>query len=220
MGKGPGDGPMFGRRGRGEPLRIVPITSDAGMESFTPFSPDASQVAYTTWDGGTDGNTSLYVKVIDGGASPRLTESSGIDSSSAWSTDGRHIAFLRYERGEPGGLYLLTISTGEPRRVPEDEARIVGIVWSSDDASIIFSSERNGQGGLWCVPARGRLVFSLPGAGEGARLPAISADGTKLTCTRAMRDLNIWRLGLETEAQPEPLIRSTRLACGSGLQVV
>ena len=66
------DGPLFGWRGRGEPPRIAPITSDAGIESFASFSPDASQIAYT-WDGGSGGNSNIYVKLIDGGASLRLT---------------------------------------------------------------------------------------------------------------------------------------------------
>ena len=311
MGKGAGS--PFGWRGRGEPPRIVPITSDAGMESFASFSPDASQIAYT-WDGGSGGNSSIYVKLIDGGASLRLTDGAALDSSPAWSPDGRHIAFLRYQRGpagvylvppiggperkiadvriprrshvlrnlawspdaqylalidggargEPGGIHLLTINSGErtailegrqrrgfrhspafspdgralaflqsaglsaddiyivrldqdlraagePRRVTEDEARIDGLVWAADGESIIFSSERNGRRGLWRVPARGGRIFPLPGAGEGARLPALSADGRKLAYTRSMRDLNIWRQSLEGKTEPELLIRSTRL---------
>ena len=304
MGKGAGD----------EPPRIVRITFDAGTESFASFSPDASQIAYT-WDGGSGGNSNIYVKLLDGRASLRLTESAALDSSPAWSPDGRHIAFLRHQRGpagvylvppiggpehkigdvriprrsyvlrnlawspdaqhlalieggapgEPGGIHLLTINSGErtailegrrrgsfrhspafspdgralaflqtagliaddiyivgldqdlqaagePRRVTEDEARIDGLVWAADGESIIFTSERNGQGGLWRVPARGGRIFPLlPGAAEGARLPAMSADGSKLAYTRSMRDLNIWRLSLEGEAESEPLIRSTRL---------
>ena len=310
---GKGGGPPFGWRGGGEPPRIAPITSDAGTESFASFSPDASQIAYT-WDGGSGGNSNIYVKLIDGGASLRLTDSSAIDSSPAWSPDGRNIAFLRYQRGsagvylvppiggperkiadvriprrshvlrnlawspdakhlalidgggrgEPGGIHLLTINSGErtailegrprggfrhspafspdgralaflqsvglsaddiyivrldqdlqaagePRRVTEDEARIDGLVWAVDGESIIFSSERNGQRGLWRVPARGGRIFPLPGAGEGARLPAVSADGSNLAYTRSMRDLNIWRQSLAGDAEPEPLIRSTRL---------
>ncbi len=313
MGKGPGGAARFGSRGRGEPPRIVPITSDAGIESFASFSPDASQIAYT-WDGGSGGNSNIYVKLIDGGASLRLTDSSAIDSSPAWSPDGRNIAFLRYQRGsagvylvppiggpegkiadvriprrrgvlrnlawspdarhlaliegsapgEPGGSQLLTMNSGErttilegrrrggfrhspafspdgrslaflqsaglsaddiyivrldqdlhaagePRRVTEDEARIDGLVWAVDGESIIFSSERNGQRGLWRVPARGGRIFPLPGAGEGARLPAVSADGSKLAYTRSMRDLNIWRQSLAGDTEPKPLIRSTRL---------
>ena len=313
MGKGPGEGPPWSWRGRGEPPRVVPITSDAGTESFASFSPDASQVAYT-WDGETGDNIDVYVKVIGGGASLRLTDHPGVDTSPAWSPDGRHIAFIRRERGsggvylvapiggperkiadirlprrslglrnlawspdakhlavveggspqEPGGVSLLAIDTGErtailegrrpggfrhspafspngralafvqtagltaddihvvrldedlrvagePRRVTEEERRIDGLVWSPGGQSIIFSSERNGQGGLWRVPARGGRVFPLPGSGEGARLPALSADGGKLAYTRAMRDLNIWHLNLRGAAKPEPLIRSTRL---------
>ena len=312
MGKGPGGASRFGSRGRGEPPRIVPITSDAGIESFASFSPDASQIAYT-WDGGSGGDSNIYVKLIDGGASLRLTDSSAIDSSPAWSPDGRNIAFLRYQRGsagvylvppiggpegkiadvriprrrgvlrnlawspdarhlaliegsapgEPGGIQLLTMNSGErttilegrrrggfrhspafspdgrslaflqsaglsaddiymvrldqdlhaagePRRVTEDEARIDGLVWAVDGESIIFSSERNGQRGLWRVPARGGRIFPLPGAGEGARLPAVSADGSKLAYTRSMRDLNIWRQSLAGDTEPKPLIRSTR----------
>ena len=312
MGKGPGARPWI-RRGPVEPPRVLPITSDAGTELFASFSPDASQVVYT-WDGAARDNVDLYVKVIDGGASLRLTTHEAVDTSPAWSPDGRQIAFVRHQRRaaavylippfggaerkladvriprrsqvlrnlawtpdakhlvvveggsprEPGGIFLLAVDTGErnvilqsgprggfrhspafspggralafvqtagltaddiyiarldenlgirgePRRVTEEEMRIDGLAWTPDGASIIFSSERNGRGGLWRVSRRGGRISPVPGAGEGARLPAMSSDGGQLAYTRSMRDLNIWRLDLsDAAAGPQPILRSTR----------
>ena len=76
------------------PLTAIPLTSYVGSELQPNFSPDGNQVAFT-WNGETQDNFDVYVKLIGTSQPLRLTQDPGADWSPAWSPDGRSIAFLR-----------------------------------------------------------------------------------------------------------------------------
>ena len=73
-------------------LTAVPLTSYPGMEDRPTSSPDGSQVAFM-WDGETQDNDDIYVKLIGPGGLLRLTTDPARDYSLAWSPDGSSIAF-------------------------------------------------------------------------------------------------------------------------------
>ena len=75
------------------PLRLFPLTGNAGVEMSPAFSPDGKQVAYS-WDGNRR-NFDIYVKAVEGGAPRRLTDNAAYDVHPSWAPDGRRLAFLR-----------------------------------------------------------------------------------------------------------------------------
>jgi dipeptidyl aminopeptidase/acylaminoacyl peptidase len=92
-------------------LTAVPLTTDVGFEGLPSLSPDGSQVAYAS-GGPENNNFDIYVKQIGGGPARRLTSDPASDEFSAWSPDGRSIAFIRNRRDKMEVLLI-------PRKVDE-----------------------------------------------------------------------------------------------------
>src|SRR5262249_49619639 len=87
-----------GRRKPQAPLEVVPLTSDAGVETSPSFSPDGNQVAFP-WNGEMQDNFDIYIKLIVSSNSVRLTTAPADDVSPAFSPDGRSIGFFRVSKG-------------------------------------------------------------------------------------------------------------------------
>jgi len=130
------------------PPVVTPITSDAGTESFAAFSPDASQIAFV-WDGPTQDNSDIYVRVVDGGGQPlRLTSNPAPETSPAWSPDGRSIAFVRHQ-GRQSAVYLISPIGGAERQVADItvrgrmiQDRLLG--WSPDGRTLAIVQQAAG----------------------------------------------------------------------------
>jgi Tol biopolymer transport system component/DNA-binding winged helix-turn-helix (wHTH) protein len=135
------------------PIRIRPLTSFAGVESYGAISPDGDKVAYT-WNGGSGRSEHLYVQLIDGSEPLQLTREDRRDYSPAWSPDGNRIAFLREIRdpGEPGMSEIRIISAlgGTETRLGTAAVRVEighdfvsGLDWSPDGKYLVFSDKES-----------------------------------------------------------------------------
>jgi serine/threonine protein kinase len=71
----------------------IPLTTYPGREQQPSFSPDGNSVAFT-WNGETEDNWDIWVKLIGPGSPQRLTTDPAIELSPAWSPDGRSIALV------------------------------------------------------------------------------------------------------------------------------
>ncbi len=112
---------LYSPRVLSDPLRVTPITSDAGTETFATFSPDGSQVAFV-WDGPNQDNSDVYVRLVEGGQPLRLTNSPAPETGPVWSPDGRSIAFVRHERRR-SAVYLVPPIGGVERKVADVRLR-------------------------------------------------------------------------------------------------
>src|ERR1700722_10493846 len=74
-------------RGGGQARRL---TSTPGAETEPYFSPDGSQIAYTST---VAGNTDVYVMPSAGGEPKRLTYHPGVDVARGWTPDGKRVVF-------------------------------------------------------------------------------------------------------------------------------
>src|SRR6476660_8273825 len=77
------------------PVLAVPLTAYPGYERAPSLSPDGSRVAFS-WNGQTQDNYDIYVKLAGPGEPVKLTTSPAPEDWPAWSPDGRFIAFIRF----------------------------------------------------------------------------------------------------------------------------
>jgi len=111
----------------GEPRRVT--RAEGRWELYPSWSPDSRSLAFTTWSDSAYG--SVRVAPIAGGAERTLTTRPGHYVETAWSPDGRTVAFRRIggddTRGElwshETGVHVVPAAGGEPRLVTEQGSR-------------------------------------------------------------------------------------------------
>src|SRR2546421_8796940 len=99
------------------------LTSTSGAEIDPYFSPDGSQIAFTST---VAGNTDVYVVPTAGGDPKRLTYHPGIDRVRGWTPDGGRVVFASVRTSAPQQSYfrLWTVSLdgGLPEPLPMPRA--------------------------------------------------------------------------------------------------
>ena len=100
----------------------------------------------------------------------RLTDFVGMEEFPALSPDGKSVAFTA-DAGGRRQVWVRLLAGGTPLQVTRDDADHLYPRWSSDSSSLIYfspSSEPDGEGKIWQVPALGGtarpLVSSVSGA--------------------------------------------------------
>jgi Tol biopolymer transport system component len=202
------------------PMSVLPLTGNQGLEYESSFSPDGNQVAYS-WNGEREDNFNIYIKLIGPGAPLRLTTSSDVDRSPAWSPDGRFIAFVRMPPIGVGSVMLVPALGGPERKLADiflrggrDAARAAfvsrAIAWTRDSRNLIIA------GGFSPEAASCLFLLSLA-TGQSRRLtapptvaiggdggPALSPDGRTLAFFRGGNGstLEIFTLALTPDLQP------------------
>ena len=112
-------------RGRDGARPMTGDTSDT-VELYPAFSRDGSQLAFVRWS---DEGLGEIVVADATGANPRVVSAApGHYASLAWSPDGRHLAYEKRrggyltapEQSEKPGIYLQSISGGDPKFVTRE----------------------------------------------------------------------------------------------------
>ena len=187
-----------GVHGNSQITRILPFTTDPGVEMMPAFSPDGNQIAYVRGEEGTTyfniwkpiwGHTSIYTKLIGAGTELRLTKGEGTYSHPAWSPDGKYIAFARNSPGASG--YFVVSALGGPERRIADlvEAPCAGLTWTPNGESLVISerSERRRTSPLIMLSretgAR-RIITTTPAENVADIDPIYSPDGQWLAFIR------------------------------------
>ena len=113
-----------------EPPVLVPVTSEAGDETWPSLSPDRTRVAFS-WAAPNGSNAHIAMKVLGSDAVVRLTDGAARDVSPVWSPDGRQIAFVRAFR-EPElrmQVCLIPAAGGAPRVLHTQQVNLPGLAW-------------------------------------------------------------------------------------------
>lgn len=164
--------------------KSVPLTGAAGLEDYPAFSPDGRQLAYT-WDGGQEGTSDVYVKLVGAGEPLRLTNTPESESEPAWSADGRFISFRRDRKS----LYVIPALGGTERKVC-DLPIGQGGSWLADGKHIVLSGSAAevGKGGLHLIDVEtGAISFlTTPPPGYFDQFPVVSPDGRTIAFTRSI----------------------------------
>jgi tricorn protease len=100
-------------RGGGQARRL---TSTEGAEIDPYFSPDGSQIAFTST---VAGNTDVYVVPAAGGNPRRLTYHPGVDRARGWTTDGQRVIFASGRTSAPQQAYFRLWTVGLDGGLPD-----------------------------------------------------------------------------------------------------
>src|SRR5262245_17072853 len=160
--------------------RILVVTALPGLERFPSISPDGNFVVFSWTGSNPEGASDLWVKAVDGDALSRLTETPAAEGQSAWSPDGREIAFVR--AGE--GVFIVSALGGQERRITSSGS-VVG--WTPDSTSLLVRDRTDeGHQGIFRIElATGtRHQVTRPPRGVGDWVFAVSPDGSTLAFAR------------------------------------
>ncbi len=180
------------------------------------WSPDGKWLAYT--DKSAPGEPyAVFLLSIETLNKRKLTsplkQSIG-DEEVAFSPDGKKLAVARARTLGVMDVYLISVKSGEPKRLTFDNLKIHGLDWTPDGRHIIYSSNRGGDFGLWKVAASGGRPELLASGITGADNPAVSSNGDRLAFEKWNDQTNIYKLNLKDFtngiAIPEQIISSTR----------
>src|SRR5881275_2452068 len=113
------------------------LTSTPGAEIDPYFSPDGSQIAYTST---VAGNTDVYVVSSAGGDPKRLTFHPGLDRARGWTPDGKRVIFASVRDSAPQQAYfrLWTVDTGGGFPEPMPMPRAFSASYSPDSRQIAY----------------------------------------------------------------------------------
>ncbi len=95
----------------------------------------------------------------------------------AISPDGTMLAFARSAERSTRDIFVMKLPDGTPHQLTSDAHMILGLTWTSDGASIVFSSNRGGSLGLWRVSTHGGQPEREPAGSDGAYWPSIARHG-------------------------------------------
>jgi Tol biopolymer transport system component len=126
------------------------------------------------------------------------------------SPDGTTLAFIRYGRSGIADLYVVPMRGGEPRRLTDWNAALMGLSWTPDGREIVYSVEEPAASRLWRIhanssqPGRGLPIGDIPVA---ATNPSISkprpGQPARLAFQTITRDVDIHLLDLEARVANE-----------------
>ncbi len=117
-----------------------PLTSDAYLEADPVWSPDGSQLAFTS---DRQGNMDLWVRDLKTGQDQRLVDLPDDINFPSWSPDGKRIAFYQ---GDPrnmwgrGTLHTVDVSTGKTDKQHESVFVPSQPSWSPDGRTLALSA--------------------------------------------------------------------------------
>lgn len=193
------------------------VTGFAGWEMSPSWSPDGSQIAYSTTGGG-DANVAILS--LGGGDPHILTGDSPYDEiNPRWSRDGSKIAFLS-DRGTGSNIYWIPPTGGAERlvaktNVPFLERMMTWFLtmgtnpWSPDSEELLFSKmDAAEEVALWKVNlATGEQTrLTTPPAGAEDGWASWSSDGTQIVFQRIQEGVpTVWLLPTEG-AEPSMLL--------------
>ena len=207
--------------GGGPPLRL---TSDPAPDQSPAWAPDGRSIAFIR-----DRSNRQDVLLIPalGGPERKLAEIpadlpwpvSMACPYLSWSPDSKYLVMInRASAEEPAALFVLSVATGERRRLTTPPATAVCDAYpavSPDGRMLAFVrlSSYSGHAQLYvlplsedCRPAGELQLLELPQPWVDS--PAWTSDGQAIICTVShpwLRDARLWRVPLSRSNEPQPL---------------
>jgi Tol biopolymer transport system component/DNA-binding winged helix-turn-helix (wHTH) protein len=181
----------------GSERKVYTLESGKSIKEID-WSPDGNSLAFAESDSPADASI-IYLFSLDNFEKHALTfPSKGIlgDSDPVFSPDGKSVAFLR-DFLDTQEIFAVPVQGGAPRQITNDKRIILGVSWSADGRSLVFSSNRGGPYSLWRILASGGKPERLPiGGASWAIRPTVARKGNRLAYTNLSFVSEIWRAEL------------------------
>ena len=137
-----------------------------------------------------DGVRRILRIAADGARSVLTSPGDGVvgDALPVLSPDGTRLAFLREKVWRSGDVFVLTLASGELRRITHDARDIAGLAWTPDGGGLYVSSDRRDDKSVWRFAIDGKKAPQrvIVGA-DVARRVATSSTGSVAVETGAER---------------------------------
>jgi Tol biopolymer transport system component/predicted Ser/Thr protein kinase len=170
---------VLGTQPRGELVRY-----DSGLQQVKTY---LSGIWATALDFSADGNSLVYVAYpnaaiwrsrLDGTEKIQLTNHPMQAELPRWSPDGKRIAFVGRERGEPWKVYVISAEGGSAEQLVASGVSECDPGWSPDGESLVFAECGNNTGtsAVHVLDVKTRQTSTLPGS-DGLFSPRWSPDG-------------------------------------------
>jgi Tol biopolymer transport system component len=98
-------------------------------------SPDGKKYAFTVLN-------RLYVMDMPNGTAKRITTNNFVEAMPAWSTDGKHVAFVTWDEKEGGNIYKTTIATNSTVKLTNEPAMYAQPTWSYNNRIAFFKAPK------------------------------------------------------------------------------
>jgi Tol biopolymer transport system component/predicted Ser/Thr protein kinase len=188
----------------------IPYSRGASLD----WSPDGKSLAVVDKLSPREKLNLLMISTEGGEARGLLAQPPRFIQNPAFSLDGTTLAFVAGPGFLSQDIFLVNVSSGEPKRLTFDNCNIAGLSWTSDGREIIFSSNRGGLFALWRISSAGGEPQPVTSAGGDSLSPTISRHGNRLAYVHMKVNSNIWRTAATQSklhgASPTKLIDSTR----------
>ncbi|MDN5926422.1 MAG: Tol-Pal system beta propeller repeat protein TolB [Hyphomicrobiales bacterium] len=138
------------------------LTTADAIDTSPSYSPDGTQITFTSDRGGGTGHSQIYVMGADGSNQHRISFGNGSYSTPVWSPRGDLIAFTK----QTGGEFQIGVMRpdGSGERILSSAFQEEGPTWAPNGRVLMFFSQAAGAGGpkLHTIDLTGRNEQEVP----------------------------------------------------------
>jgi serine/threonine protein kinase len=171
----------------GQNVRRVVESNDC---AFAAASANGDWVVYTTRTGGI---FRIWKVALKGGPAVQLTDVDSI--SPVISRDGKQVAYIIREKGEPLRLGISSIDGGQPLKtfeLPETAKIEAGIAWNKAGNGVLFVNTLGTTSNIWTQPIDGGKASPLTAFKEFQIAAfALNPEGNRLAIARGSRNRDV-----------------------------
>jgi eukaryotic-like serine/threonine-protein kinase len=193
--------PVPGNEGKklfvvGQQLRFELQRYDQNARQFLPY---LSGISAGELDFTRDGQGLTYVRYpdhtlwrtkLDGSERSQLTYPPLQVHLPHWSPDGKQIAFMASQPGQPWKLYLVSSQGGTPQPLTKEQVNESDLTWMPDGKSLVYGHmpwlqyASSSESGIEILDLNTRQISPVPGS-QGLFSPRVSPDGRYLAALSA-----------------------------------